>query len=180
MVSARDVTERRRNEEELQLRAELLDLAQDAVIVRELAESRVRFWNREARAIYGYSPEEALGRVTHEPLLATVFPESRQAVDDALAREGQWGGELRHTRKDGTVIVVSSRQALQRAADGRPIAIIELELWTSLNESWWRSIFAGWPPGLESSADAIFFQGSRVPDPELEPRGGASLRVHRE
>ena len=125
VVSARDVTERRRAEEELRLRAELLDLAHDAVIVRDPAESRVTFWNREAQAIYGYSPEEALGRVTHE-LLATVFPESGQAVDDALAREGRWVGELRHTRKDGGVIVVSSRQALQRAADGRPSAIIEL------------------------------------------------------
>jgi PAS domain S-box-containing protein len=85
----------------------------------------VRFWNREAQAIYGYSPEEALGRVTHE-LLATVFPESREAVEDALEREGRWVGELRHTRKDGGVIVVSSRQAIQRGADGRPSAIIEL------------------------------------------------------
>ena len=125
VVSARDVTERRRSEEELRLRAELLDLAHDAVIVRDPAESRVRFWNREAQAIYGYSPEEALGRVTHE-LLATVFPESRQAVDDALEREGRWVGELRHTRKDGGVIVVSSRQALRRGADGRPSAIIAL------------------------------------------------------
>ena len=125
VVSARDVTERSRDEEELRLRAELLDLAHDAVIVRDPAESRVTFWNREAQAIYGYSPEEALGRVTHE-LLATVSPQSGQAVDDALAREGRWVGELRHTRKDGKVIVVSSRQALQRAADGRPSAIIEL------------------------------------------------------
>jgi PAS domain S-box-containing protein len=85
----------------------------------------VAFWNREAQAIYGYSRAEAFGKVTHE-LLATVFPESREAVDDALAREGRWGGELRHTRKDGGVVVVSSRQALQRGADGRPIAIIEL------------------------------------------------------
>ena len=77
------------------------------------------------RAIYGYSPTEALGRVTHE-LLATVFPVSREAVDDALAREGRWLGELRHTRKDGGVIVVSGRQALQRGADGRPSAVIEL------------------------------------------------------
>ena len=125
VVSARDVTERRRSEEELRLRAELLDLAHDAVIVRDPAESRVTFWNREAQHIYGYSSAEALGRVTHE-LLATVFPESRQAVDHALARERRWVGELRHTRKDGGVIVVSSRQALQRGSDGRPSAIIEL------------------------------------------------------
>ena len=125
IVTGRDVTEARRNERKLRLQAELLELAHDAVIVRDPAESRVTFWNREAQAIYGYSPEEALGRITHE-LLATVFPESREAVDDALAREGQWAGDLRHTRKDGRIIVVSSRQALQRADDGQPLAIIEL------------------------------------------------------
>ena len=85
------------------------------MIVRDPAESRVTFWNREAQAIYGYSRAEAVGQVTHE-LLATVFPESRQAVDRALAREGQWAGELRHTRKDGTPIVVSSRQSPGAAA----------------------------------------------------------------
>ena len=125
VVSARDVTERKRNEQELRLRAQLLDLAHDAVIVRDPVESRVRFWNREAETIYGYSRADAVDRVTHE-LLATVFPESREAVEDALAREGQWDGELRHTRKDGTVIVVSSRQALAHDEDGRPVAIIAL------------------------------------------------------
>ena len=125
IVTGRDVTEARRNERKLRLQGELLELAHDAVIVRDPAENRVTFWNREAQAIYGYSPEEALGRITHE-LLATVFPESREAVDDAMAREGQWAGDLRHTRKDGRIIVVSSRQALQRAANGQPLAIIEL------------------------------------------------------
>ena len=125
VVSARDVTERKRNEQELRLRGELLELAHDAVIVRDPVDSRVRFWNREAERIYGYSRAEAIGRVTHE-LLGTVFPESAQAVDEALAREGQWEGELRHTPKDGTVIVVSSRQALARDEDGQPLAIIAL------------------------------------------------------
>ena len=125
VVSARDVTERKRNEQELRLRAQLLDLAHDAVIVRDPLDGRVTFWNREAEAIYGYSRTDAINRVIHE-LLATVFPDSREAVDDALASEGRWVGELRHTRKDGEVIVVSSRQALQRREDGRPIAIIML------------------------------------------------------
>ena len=120
-----DITERKEAEQELRLRAELLDLAHDAVIVREPIESRVTFWSRGAETIYGYSHADAVGRITHE-LLATVSPESKEAVDEALAREGGWDGELRHTRKDGTVIVVSSRQALARDADGGPVAIIEL------------------------------------------------------
>ena len=125
VVSARDVTERKQDEQELRLRAELLDLAHDAVIVRDPVDSRVTFWNRGAEAIYGYTRAEAVDRVTHA-LLATVFPESEEAVGEALAREGRWVGELCHTRKDGEVIVVSSRQALQRREDGQPQAIIEL------------------------------------------------------
>jgi PAS domain S-box-containing protein len=121
----RDVTARRQAEQELALRSELLDLAHDAVIVREPSASHVSFWNREAQAVYGYSAAEAIGRVIHE-LLATVFPDSREAFDAALARDGQWSGELWHVRKDGCEILVSSRQALQRDADGRALAIIEL------------------------------------------------------
>ena len=125
VVSARDVTERRRAGQELALRAELLELAHDAVIVRDPAESRIRFWNREAETIYGYSRTEAQDQITHE-LLATIYPQSQQAVDRALADEGHWAGELRHRRKDGQLITVSSRQALARSQDGQPLAIIEL------------------------------------------------------
>jgi PAS domain S-box-containing protein len=124
-ATARDVTERHAAERELELRAGLLDLAHDAVLVREPSESRIAFWNSEAEAVYGYTSAEAIGHISHDRL-ATVFPESEQAVNEALARDGQWKGVLTHTRKDGQVIEVSSRQAVQRDAGGRPIAIIEL------------------------------------------------------
>jgi PAS domain S-box-containing protein len=125
LTTSRDITDGRAAELELELRAELLDLAHDAVVVREPVTSRITFWNREAEVVYGYTRSEATGRVSHY-LLATVFPESQEAVDEALAAQGQWKGVLRHTRKDGQVIEVSSRQAVQRDADGLPIAIIEL------------------------------------------------------
>ncbi len=124
-AAVRDITERKRAGEQLRLRAELLDLAHDAVIVLEPDEGRVTFWNREAQEIYGYSAREGHGRVARE-LLATDFPESAEAVANTLARDGRWEGELRQTRKDGEQITVASRQALQRGAHGEPIAIIEL------------------------------------------------------
>jgi PAS domain S-box-containing protein len=125
LTTSRDITDRRAAELELGLRADLLDLAHDAVVVREPAKSQITFWNREAEKVYGYTRADAIGRVSHD-LLATVFPESQEAVDEALAGEEQWKGVLRHTRNDGQVIDVSSRQAVQRDADGLPVAIIEL------------------------------------------------------
>jgi PAS domain S-box-containing protein len=123
--TGQDVTDRRQAEERIAQQAELLDAAHDAIIVREPADSRVVYWNRAAEEIYGYSAEEADGRITHE-LLATDFPEALDAVDAGLAERGRWEGELRHTRRDGRRIVVSSRQALQRDDQGRPKAIIEI------------------------------------------------------
>lgn len=120
---ARDISERKRYEGLLRRQAELLELAHDAVIVREPVQSRVSYWNREAEEIYGYRVEQAVGQVTHD-LLQTVFPVSREAVDRALIERGRWEGELSHRRKDGTRIVVASRQALQRGEQGEPIAVI--------------------------------------------------------
>ena len=47
----RDVTERTRLVEELEQRGRLLDLAHDAIIVRDLRASAVTYWTREAAPI---------------------------------------------------------------------------------------------------------------------------------
>lgn len=110
---------------ELDQQRQLLELAHDAIIVRDPRYSSITYWNREAQELYGYSGDEVYGHVTHE-LLATEFPESREAIQSALMRDERWDGQLRHRRKDGQQIIVSSRQALVRDADGNPVAVIEL------------------------------------------------------
>jgi len=121
----RDITERKRLIEELEQRGRLLDLAHDAIIVREPATSAVTYWSHEAGEIYGYSAEEARGRITDE-LLATEFPDPKETVDNALLTQGRWEGELWHVRADGRRIPVASRQALVRGERGEPLAVIEL------------------------------------------------------
>lgn len=105
--------------------SELLELTQDAILVREVATSVVTYWNRGAQRLYGWTREQARGRVTHE-LLATRFPVSREAVDASLVQDGFWEGELIHRRRDGSHVVVASRQAIQRDASGTPQAILEI------------------------------------------------------
>ncbi len=127
----RDITERRQAEESLarqasQLRAQadLLDLAHDAIIVRDL-NSAITFWNHGAEEHYGFLRAEALGRISHE-LLQTRFAQPSDEVDAALFTGGRWEGELIHARRDGTRIIVASRQALQRDENGAPVAILEI------------------------------------------------------
>ena len=49
-----------------------------------------------------------------------------RAVENLLEREGQWEGELRHSCRDGTEVLVESRQVLVRDAGGQPTAILEI------------------------------------------------------
>ena len=124
VIEVQDVTESKAAEEELRKQAALLSLAHDAIFVRD-SESRVIFWNQGAENTYGWTAEQAIGRVTHE-LLQTRFPVSREAVDVALQERGEWEGELTHITRKGTAIVVASRQSLRRDERGAAAAILEI------------------------------------------------------
>ena len=119
-----DITARKRAEEALRRQAELLDLAHDAIIVRDL-DNRIVFWNSGAEETYGWGKAEVQGQEPHK-LLHTEFPQPRRELEAELFRRGQWQGELSHTRRDGRRIVVTSRWALQRDKEGKPTAILEI------------------------------------------------------
>jgi PAS domain S-box-containing protein len=120
----RDITTRKQAEEELKKQAALLDLAHDAILVRDL-ESRVVFWNRGAQHMYGWSAGEAEGRVTHS-FLQTTFPVPLSTIEAVIASKGEWEGELRHRTRHGTEVIVASRWSLLRDERGSPTAILEI------------------------------------------------------
>ena len=106
-----DVTDRKHMELALRERAELLELASEAIMVRDAA-GTIRFWNAGAETLYGWSREEAIGQNAHE-LLKTELPGGILTVTRALEDHGRWEGNVKHRRKDGSEIIVASRQAVQ-------------------------------------------------------------------
>ena len=117
------IAERERAEGVLREQASLLNLTHDTVFVRDMNDI-ITYWNRGAEERYGWSSEEAVGRVSHE-LTQTCFSAPLQEINAELLKTGRWGGELVHTRRDGTQVVVASRWALQRDQSGNPVAILE-------------------------------------------------------
>ena len=113
----------RQSHAKLSEQAHLLDLSNDAILVRD-QDDRVIYWNRGATEIYGYTSEEAAGQVTHE-LLRTEFPEPLSRIQERLSCDGRWSGELVHTRKDGGKIFVGSRWALERDVNGKTVRVLE-------------------------------------------------------
>lgn len=126
-----DITDQKQVEQKLvrqehlvQLQANLIALAHDAILIRDPG-SRIVAWNYGAEALYGWTEQEAMGKSTHT-LLQARFPVSREAVDLALIELGHWEGQLTHTSRNGKHLIVHSRQILVRNEAGQPTAILEI------------------------------------------------------
>ncbi|MDB6007420.1 MAG: two-component hybrid sensor and regulator [Prosthecobacter sp.] len=108
---------------ELADKARLLDLTQDAIIVRD-TEGRILYWNGGAEKLYGWSCAEARGQLSHV-LLQTEFSMPEEQMVEELHRTNHWTGELAHTTRDGRRLTVFVRKNLDRDSQGRPAAVME-------------------------------------------------------
>lgn len=122
-VYFRDVTKAREAEQQLRQQAELLELASDAIIVRDL-QHRVLYWNDSAERIYGWSADEARGRGAQDLLYDDEEPLRRATA--RLLEAGEWSGEVEHVARDGRRITVETRWSLVRDDDGAPARILAI------------------------------------------------------
>ncbi len=120
--SIRYAIERSRAEQQIREQAALLDIATDAILVRDL-ENRILFWNKGAERLYGWSSEEALGQTTTQLLYQGISPQM-QAAQKTLIAKGEWQGELHQITKTGREITVESRWTLVRNDDQIPKSIL--------------------------------------------------------
>ena len=113
----------RKSFEVLREQASLLNLTHDTVFVRDTSDV-ITYWNRGAEERYGWKREEAVGKISHQ-LMQTIFPAPLEEINAELLRTGRWDGELVHTARDGTQVIVASRWSLQRDKQRLPAAILE-------------------------------------------------------
>lgn len=111
----------RQSEAQFRTRADLLELASEAIIVRDLNSGAIRFWNAGAETLYGWSRDEVIGKDIHE-LLGTVFPVSRRDTESTMRTGRHWEGNLLQSTKDERQITVACRKTLNREGD----AILEV------------------------------------------------------
>jgi PAS domain S-box-containing protein len=100
----------------LRRQADLLERAPGPVIAWELG-GVIEYWNHGAEELYGFSREQAVGRIYNE-LLQPMHPLGTSGIEARLERDGEWRGELAHVI-GGREIIVESRLTLVREPDGR-------------------------------------------------------------
>ena len=118
-----NLTDRKIAEQKIRQQAALLDITTDAIFVRDL-DNQIRFWNKGAERLYGWTAEEALGKNTNQLLYRLETLSQLENNQASLAEYGSWHSELYQVTKEGKEIIVASRWTLVRDDDGQPISIL--------------------------------------------------------
>lgn len=113
--TATDITERKASQEAALKRSRLLDLSQDAIIVREL-QGGILYWNAGAEHLYGWTSKEALGQPAHD-LLKTTSRDRIEALNRELMEKGSVQSELSQQAKHGHDITVMTRWVLDSSSE---------------------------------------------------------------
>ncbi|MFZ5628896.1 MAG: PAS domain S-box protein [Spirochaetota bacterium] len=118
-----DITERHAAEERILEQASLLDKASDAILVRDL-DHRIRYWNKSAEILYGWSAEDVIGKSARE-----ILYKEPAAYDKAMAELlaiGEWVGDIEQITRDARRIIVEGRWTLVSDNRGIPRSVLAI------------------------------------------------------
>ncbi|MBL9186662.1 MAG: PAS domain S-box protein [Opitutaceae bacterium] len=115
--------ERRRAEANVREQAALLDIANEAIFVKD-ADDRIIYWNRGAQQIYGWTSAEALGQLSAK--LLQPDPVKFREAHARLVADGKWEGELTKRTKEGRELTLLVRWTQVRDEASRPKSVLAI------------------------------------------------------
>src|SRR5262249_49356076 len=96
-----------------------------SVIAKDL-EGRILLWNEGARRLYGYEPDEVVGKANSSMLHVPEDAQAgtpRQLMDAALAR-GKWEGTIDRRRKNGDQFTARVVITPRLDGTGKPVGFL--------------------------------------------------------
>ena len=114
--------QRRADEVKIREQAALIEKAQDAILVQDLA-GKIIYANPSAEKLFGWSAAELQQNGTAQPLFAASNEHFSDAIKATLAT-GEWQGELQPTTRAGRKLIVESRGTLIRDERGEPKSVL--------------------------------------------------------
>ncbi|AFY56974.1 PAS domain S-box [Rivularia sp. PCC 7116] len=121
-----NITTRKHTEHQLREQAALLDIATDAIIMRDLSHT-ILLWNKSAERIYGWMEQEAIGKNAYELLQPEQEGSQQQDIYSTVLQDGSWQGELKKVGKSGDEIIVESRWTLVKDEHQKPKSILTVD-----------------------------------------------------
>ncbi|MEH2250539.1 PAS domain S-box protein [Nostoc sp.] len=122
----KDITEQKLAEQKISEQAALLDIATDAILVRDF-QSQILFWNKGAERMYGWLSTEVIGKDSQEILYSAATQQQLEVPLKSVIESGSWQGELSKVTKSGNKIVVESRWTLMCDLEEEPKSILTVD-----------------------------------------------------
>jgi PAS domain S-box-containing protein len=106
---------------EADLSQDLIDLIHDAVLAFD-AKGNIIFWNQSAEKTYGWTRDEMLG----QPISQIQFEETPTDPASIELSCNAWEGELRHRHRNGSLLILQSRQIMRFNEEGQPDHVLSI------------------------------------------------------
>lgn len=122
LVLQRDITQRKKAEEEVRMLAQAVMNVHDSISITDLNNHFI-FVNPAFNRTYGYTSEEIVGKSTS--ILKT--PDADNELDDMIHDEtlkSGWQGELINVKKDGSIFPIYLSTSCVFDDQGKPIALV--------------------------------------------------------
>ncbi len=101
----------------------ILESSTEYSVIGKDLQGEILLWNEGARRLYGYEPEEVVGKVNSSILHIPEDVEAGkpQEILEAALRDGKWEGTLMRLRKNGQRFTARVVITPRRSGSGRPI-----------------------------------------------------------
>jgi len=115
--------DRQQAEQKIREQADLLDITTDAILVQDL-HNQVQLWNKGSERLYGWIAEEVVGKNAYQILYKKQTFTQLKNIQESIAENSSWQGELHQVTKQGKEIIVASRWTLIHDNEGQPKSIL--------------------------------------------------------
>lgn len=126
IIITTDICERKLAQQQIYEQAALLDIANDAIFVRDF-QAQILYWNQGATKIYGWEKCEVLNKTIQEIFYKNISYTQERLPLKAVVKSGVWLGELHKETKLGKKVIVESRWTLMFDSDGQPKSILTVD-----------------------------------------------------
>ncbi len=113
-------------EEAVQIITNILESCTEYSMICKDLKGTILMWNEGARRLYGYEPEEVVGKANSSIL---YVPEDVRAgkphqITEAALRDGKWEGTINRRRKSGQIFTARVVITPRRDAAGKPVGFL--------------------------------------------------------
>ncbi len=121
-TTARDISEKKKQDQELQLRSLILDQIHDHVTITDL-DGVISYINQAVETTLGRNRQELIGKSTD--IYGEDLPRgaSQREIIEKTIRRGAWRGEILNYAADGTEKILDCRTVVIKNQQGKMIAI---------------------------------------------------------